>query len=184
VPVFAGHYDLSDPSGRITGHSEMWGTEGDDDPPRLTVRDADYTAKRISSLVNERFGKDNRSKSACSLMLCEAIKNQVVWPVMAMMRSSTMRTRPGPASDNADTGIHPGLLNSRVGYVSISRASREATLFTDDMPSSAPSSATMPQKLRRWQSTEHHRLPRESEWGTEDCERYTGFACLNGVQVQ
>jgi hypothetical protein len=79
-------------------------------------------------------------------MLCEAIKNQVVWPVMAMMRSSTMRTRPGPASDNADTGIHPGLLNSRFGYVSISRASREATLFTDDMPSSAPSSATMPQK--------------------------------------
>jgi hypothetical protein len=49
---------------------------------------------------------------------------------MAMMRSSTMRTRPEPATANADTGIHPGLLNSRFGYVSISRASREATLFT------------------------------------------------------
>jgi hypothetical protein len=75
---------------------------------------------------------------------------------MAMMRSSTMHTRPEPASANADTGIHPGLLNSRFGYVSISRASREVTLFTDDMQSSAPSSATMPQKLRHRQSTEHH----------------------------
>ncbi len=34
---------------------------------------------------------------------------------------------------NADTGVHPDLLNSRFGYVSISRASREATLFTDDV---------------------------------------------------
>jgi ATP-dependent exoDNAse (exonuclease V) alpha subunit len=34
---------------------------------------------------------------------------------------------------NADTGVHPDLLNSRFGYVSISRASHEAPLFTDDM---------------------------------------------------
>ena len=34
---------------------------------------------------------------------------------------------------NADTGVHPDLLNSRFGYVSISRASHEATLYTDDM---------------------------------------------------
>jgi conjugative relaxase-like TrwC/TraI family protein len=34
---------------------------------------------------------------------------------------------------NADTSVHPDLLNSRFAYVSISRASREATLFTDDM---------------------------------------------------
>ena len=34
---------------------------------------------------------------------------------------------------NADTGVHPELLNSRFGYVSISRASHEATLFTDDL---------------------------------------------------
>jgi hypothetical protein len=33
---------------------------------------------------------------------------------------------------NADTGVHPDLLNSRFGYVSISRASHEATLYTDD----------------------------------------------------
>jgi hypothetical protein len=33
---------------------------------------------------------------------------------------------------NADTGVHPDLLNSRFGYVSISRASHEVTIFTDD----------------------------------------------------
>jgi len=32
----------------------------------------------------------------------------------------------------ADTKVHPDLLNSRFGYVAISRASHEATLFTDD----------------------------------------------------
>ena len=39
---------------------------------------------------------------------------------------------------NADTGVHPDLLNSRFGYVSISRASHEATLFTDDMAKLSP----------------------------------------------
>lgn len=34
---------------------------------------------------------------------------------------------------HADTSVHPDLLNSRFGYVSISRASHDATLFTDDM---------------------------------------------------
>jgi conjugative relaxase-like TrwC/TraI family protein len=34
---------------------------------------------------------------------------------------------------NADTSVHPDLLNSRFGYVSISRASHEATLYTNDM---------------------------------------------------
>jgi ATP-dependent exoDNAse (exonuclease V) alpha subunit len=34
---------------------------------------------------------------------------------------------------NADTGVHPDLLNSRFGYGSISRASDEATLFTDKL---------------------------------------------------
>jgi ATP-dependent exoDNAse (exonuclease V) alpha subunit len=33
---------------------------------------------------------------------------------------------------NADTGVHPDLLNSRFGYVSVSRASHEATVFTND----------------------------------------------------
>src|ERR1039457_5997305 len=39
---------------------------------------------------------------------------------------------------HADTGVHPDLLNSRFGYVSISRASHEATLFTDDMAKLGP----------------------------------------------
>ncbi len=39
---------------------------------------------------------------------------------------------------NADTGVHPDLLNSRFGYVSISRASHEATIFTDDMTKLSP----------------------------------------------
>ena len=34
---------------------------------------------------------------------------------------------------NADTAVHPDLLNSRFGYVAISRASHEATVFTNDM---------------------------------------------------
>ena len=34
---------------------------------------------------------------------------------------------------NADTAVHPDLLNSRFGYVSISRASHQATLYTDDV---------------------------------------------------
>src|SRR6266568_7275250 len=33
---------------------------------------------------------------------------------------------------NADTGVHPDLLSSRFGYVAVSRASHEATIFTDD----------------------------------------------------
>jgi conjugative relaxase-like TrwC/TraI family protein len=39
---------------------------------------------------------------------------------------------------NADTGVHPDLLNSRFGYVSISRASHEAMLFTDDVAKLSP----------------------------------------------
>lgn len=33
---------------------------------------------------------------------------------------------------HADTGVHPDLLNSRFGYVSVSRASHEAMVFTND----------------------------------------------------
>jgi len=39
---------------------------------------------------------------------------------------------------NADTSVHPDLLNSRFGYVSISRASHDATLFTDNMTKLGP----------------------------------------------
>ena len=43
---------------------------------------------------------------------------------------------------NADTGVHPDLLNSRFAYVSISRASHEATLFTDNMAKLSPQLST------------------------------------------
>ncbi|MGA2335042.1 MAG: MobF family relaxase [Terriglobales bacterium] len=39
---------------------------------------------------------------------------------------------------HADTSVHPDLLNSRFAYVSISRASHDATLFTDDMGKLGP----------------------------------------------
>jgi conjugative relaxase-like TrwC/TraI family protein len=39
---------------------------------------------------------------------------------------------------HADTSVHPDLLNSRFGYVSLSRASHQATLYTDDMTKLAP----------------------------------------------
>ena len=39
---------------------------------------------------------------------------------------------------NADTGVHPNLLNSRFGYVAMSRASHEATLFTNDVTKLTP----------------------------------------------
>src|SRR5216683_2007179 len=39
---------------------------------------------------------------------------------------------------HADTSVHPDLLNSRFGYVSISRASHEAKLFTDDIAKLGP----------------------------------------------
>jgi ATP-dependent exoDNAse (exonuclease V) alpha subunit len=39
---------------------------------------------------------------------------------------------------HADTKVHPDLLNSRFAYVSISRASQEATVFTDDMEKLGP----------------------------------------------
>jgi hypothetical protein len=39
---------------------------------------------------------------------------------------------------HADTGVHPDLLNSRFGYVSISRASHDAILYTDDMAKLGP----------------------------------------------
>jgi ATP-dependent exoDNAse (exonuclease V) alpha subunit len=39
---------------------------------------------------------------------------------------------------HADSTVHPDLLNSRFAYVSISRASRDVTLFTDDMAKLGP----------------------------------------------
>ncbi|MFZ0745108.1 MAG: MobF family relaxase, partial [Terracidiphilus sp.] len=43
---------------------------------------------------------------------------------------------------NADTGVHPDLLNSRFGYVAVSRASHEATIFTNDASQLTPQLST------------------------------------------
>ena len=39
---------------------------------------------------------------------------------------------------HADTGVHPDLLNARFAYVSVSRASRDAVVFTDDVAKLVP----------------------------------------------
>jgi conjugative relaxase-like TrwC/TraI family protein len=39
---------------------------------------------------------------------------------------------------HADSSVHPNLLNSRFAYVAISRASRDTTLFTDDVAKLSP----------------------------------------------
>ena len=39
---------------------------------------------------------------------------------------------------HANISVHQNTLNSRFGYVSISRASHEATLFTDDLAKLGP----------------------------------------------
>ena len=57
---------------------------------------------------------------------------------------------------NADTGVHPDLLNSRFGYVSISRASHEATLYTDDMTKLNPQLSA---DVSKTSALEVHRIP-------------------------
>jgi hypothetical protein len=53
---------------------------------------------------------------------------------------------------HADTKVHPDLLNFRFGYVAISRASHEATLFTDDAAKLARQLGPMSPKLPLWKS--------------------------------
>jgi hypothetical protein len=61
---------------------------------------------------------------------------------------------------NADTGMHPDLLNSRFGYVSISRASHEATLFTNDMAKLNPQLSTA---ISKTSALEVDRMPSFSQ---------------------
>ena len=65
---------------------------------------------------------------------------------------------------NADTGVHPDLLNSRFGYVSISRASHEAMLFTDDVAKLSPSLQPMYQRPRLLKSSSLCPLDSGLEW--------------------
>jgi ATP-dependent exoDNAse (exonuclease V) alpha subunit len=67
---------------------------------------------------------------------------------------------------NADTGVHPDLLNSRFGYVSISRASHEATLSPTTWQNLLPNLLPMTPKRLRWKYNRH----RPSSWESERIE--------------
>jgi len=64
---------------------------------------------------------------------------------------------------HADTAVHPELLNSRFAYVSLSRASQEATLFTDDMKKLAPRLSIDVSKTSALEVTPTSPLPRGLE---------------------
>ena len=72
---------------------------------------------------------------------------------------------------NADTGVHPDLLNSRFGYVSISRASHEATLFTDDMTKLSPQLSADVSKTSALEINRRSPSPRESAWESDGCKQ-------------
>jgi len=69
---------------------------------------------------------------------------------------------------NADTGVHPNLLNSRFGYVAVSRASHEATLFTNDMTQLTPKLSTDVSKSLAIEISRAPRLSEELEWTFEN----------------
>jgi hypothetical protein len=58
---------------------------------------------------------------------------------------------------NADTSVHPDLLNSRFGYVAISRASHDATLYRRHVQAEPPVERGNFEDLRssRWSGTVH-----------------------------
>jgi len=56
---------------------------------------------------------------------------------------------------HADTGVHPDLLNSRFGYVSISRASHEVEIFTNDMAKLRPQLGTDVSKTSAMEIAHH-----------------------------
>ena len=72
---------------------------------------------------------------------------------------------------NADTGVHPDLLNSRFGYVSISRASHEATIFTDDMTKLSPQLSADVSKTSALEISQRRPSPRESAWESDGCKQ-------------
>ncbi len=62
---------------------------------------------------------------------------------------------------HADTSVHPDLLNSRFGYVSISRASHEATLFTSNVSQLAPQLSADVSKTSALETNQVHSVARE-----------------------
>jgi hypothetical protein len=67
--------------------------------------------------------------------------------------------------------MHPGPLNSRFGYVSISGASREATLFTDDMTKLGPKLSDYASKTLALAINHAPSIAQGIGMGSEDCER-------------
>jgi hypothetical protein len=65
--------------------------------------------------------------------LCNQLRNTANWGYRYPVLHACLRVLV-----NADNGVHPNPLNSRFGYVSISRASHDATLFTNDMAKLSP----------------------------------------------
>jgi ATP-dependent exoDNAse (exonuclease V) alpha subunit len=72
---------------------------------------------------------------------------------------------------NAETGVNPDLLNSRFGYISISRASQEATIFTDNLTKLTHSTAPMSPRPQRWNSKPYPSTKDLGwEWESDGCE--------------
>ena len=62
---------------------------------------------------------------------------------------------------HADTSVHPDLLSSRFGYVAISRASHEATIFTDDVTKLAQHLGTEVTKTAAFEINQSAHIGRE-----------------------
>jgi len=63
---------------------------------------------------------------------------------------------------HADTSVHPELLNSRFAYVSLSRASHDAVLFTDDMSKLAPQLGAEVSKTSALEISQHSSVGHEA----------------------
>lgn len=72
---------------------------------------------------------------------------------------------------HADTSVHPDLLNSGFGYVSISRASHEATLFTDDMSKLGPKLEADVSKTSALEISQVSSVAQGFGWECEDIKR-------------
>ncbi len=70
---------------------------------------------------------------------------------------------------NGDTSVHPDLLNSRFAYVSISRASHETTLFTDNISNLGSYLRTDISKTSALEITEPRRWTDRLESESNDC---------------
>jgi ATP-dependent exoDNAse (exonuclease V) alpha subunit len=66
---------------------------------------------------------------------------------------------------NIDTNVHPDLINSRFAYVSISRASHDAQIYTNDMASLIPGLSHDVNKTSAVEIGKAHNIPLSIEHG-------------------